>query len=97
MELESLLRRLPLVVKQLRFRHENRPPYRVEDQCDLQDLLRSLLPLCCEEVRPERRTPSYATGTQTDFLLLPARTALVAKKAVADELRLGEQVKEDVA
>ncbi len=79
--LENLLRRLPLAVRQLRTRHDVRPPFRIVDVYDLEDLLRSLLPLYFEDVRPECRTPSYAAGTRTDFLLAPERIALTMKWA----------------
>ena len=42
--LEELLRRLPRVIRQLRTRQGDRPPLRVEDERDLEDLLRALLP-----------------------------------------------------
>ena len=79
--LENLLHRLPLAVRQLRTRHDVRPPFRVVDEYDLEDLLRSLLPLHFEDVRPECRTPSYAAGTRTDFLLATERIALTIKWA----------------
>jgi hypothetical protein len=69
--LETLLRRVPRSVRQLRTRYGTRPPFRVEDERDLEDLLRALLPLAFDDVRPECRTPSYASCTRTDFLILP--------------------------
>ena len=69
--LERLLRRLPRVVRQLRWRQGDRPPFRVEDERDLEDLLRALLPLHFDDVRPEGRTPRYAAGVRTDFRLVP--------------------------
>src|SRR5438874_339984 len=54
--LEALLRRLPRVVRQLRSRQDGRPPFRVEDEKDLEDLARALLPLHFDDVRPECRT-----------------------------------------
>jgi hypothetical protein len=100
--LDSLLRRLSRVVHQLRSRHGERPPFRVADVHDLTDLLRALLPLQFDDVRPLSRTPSYAAGTRTDFLLVsPAggRTlALTVKWATADasEATLTAQWEEDV-
>jgi hypothetical protein len=79
--LDTLLRRLPRVARQLRNRQGDRPPFRVEDERDLEDLLRALLPLHSDDVRPQARTPSYAAGTRTDFLLVPERCAVVAKLA----------------
>src|SRR5439155_22287511 len=36
-QLEALLRRVPRVVRQLRVRQDGRPPFRVEDEKDLED------------------------------------------------------------
>jgi hypothetical protein len=95
---ETFLRRLPRVIRQLRDRHEGRPPFRVEDEHDLEDLLRSLLPLSFDTVRPERRTPAYATGTRTDFLLPAEGITLVIKRvgSSAEGDRLADQLPQDV-
>ena len=79
--LERLLRRLPRVIRQLRWRQGDRPPFRVEDERDLEDLLRALLPLHFDDVRPEGRTPRYAAGVRTDFRLAPERIAVAVKVA----------------
>jgi hypothetical protein len=87
--LEALLRRLPRVVYQLRSRHGNRPPFRVADMHDLEDLLRALLPLQFDDVRPLSRTPSYSAETRTDFLLVSpsgGRTLAVTPKWAGDGL-----------
>ncbi len=78
-ELERLLRRLPRTVRELRWRQGDRPPFRVEDETDLEDLLRAILPLHFDAVRPERRTPHYAAGGRTDFLLAAERIAVAVK------------------
>jgi hypothetical protein len=90
--LENLLRRLPRVIRQLRVRHGDRPPVRISDERDLEDLLRALLPLHFDDIRPECRTPSYAAGTRTDFLLSPEGIAITIKLA---QPRILEQVPED--
>ena len=101
--LETLLRRLPRSIRQLRTRHAERPPFRVCDEYDLEDLLRAVLPLHFEVVRPERRTPAYASGVRTDFLLgsdPPGSTTAVLVKYVkppCHERQLGEQLQEDLA
>jgi hypothetical protein len=87
--LESLLRRLPLVTRQLRDRHADRPSFRIDDEYDLEDLLRALLPLHFDDIRYERRTPRYTSGSRTDFLLAPSALALTVKHANA---RLREDV-----
>lgn len=97
--LETMLRRLPLVARQLRWRQGARPPFRIEDERDLEDLLRSLLPLHFDDIRPIARTPSYAPGRRTDFLL-HAQGIAVAVKLVGPELReqtIAQQLQEDVA
>jgi hypothetical protein len=101
--LENLLRRLPVTIRRLRTRHADRPPFRVRDEHDLEDLLRAVLPLQFDEVRSESRTPSYDLGTRTDFRLgheggeLPlALTCKMVKEAGAEEKLLG-QWREDVA
>jgi hypothetical protein len=97
--LEHLLRRLPRVIRQLRARRDGRPPFRVDDERDLEDLLRSLLPLHFDDVRPESRTPRYASSTRTDFLLAPERIAVTVKYArpPIGEPQLAEQWREDIA
>jgi len=92
--LETMLRRLPRVIRQLRVRHGDRPPFRVVDEKDLEDLLRSLLPLYFDDIRPECRTPRYAADTRTDFLLAAERIAITVKLA---QPRILEQLPEDAA
>lgn len=95
--LEALLRRLPVVIRQLRVRHGERPPFRVADVHDLEDLLRALLPLQFDTIRPECRTPLYAPDTRTDFLLAPEQLALTVKHAGPEQrgLELARQLEED--
>jgi REase_DpnII-MboI/Uncharacterized protein conserved in bacteria (DUF2321) len=90
--LETMLRRLPRVVHELLSRHGERPPFRVADLYDLEDLLRALLPLQFDAVRPLRRTPTYAAGTRTDFLLMsPAGGRTLALTAKWTTTALTEQ------
>jgi REase_DpnII-MboI/Uncharacterized protein conserved in bacteria (DUF2321) len=95
--LEMLLHRLPRVIRQLRVRHGDRPSFRVVDERDLEDLLRALLPLHFDDIRPQCRTPRYAAGTRVDFLLAPQRMVVTAKVARSDvrESQLAEQLGED--
>lgn len=97
--LEPLLRRLPEAVRQLRDRHDRRPTLRVEDEYDLEDLLRAILHLHFDDVRRETRTPSYALGVRTDFIVGPERIAVTAKLlGTRDcEAELANAVREDVA
>jgi hypothetical protein len=97
--LEKLLRRVPRVVRQLRNRHGDRPPFTVTDEKDLEDLLRALLPLHFDDVRLNGRTPLYAAGTRTDFLLLPEGIALTVKNVERGrtEKDLADQLQADAA
>jgi hypothetical protein len=97
--LEALLRRLPEVSRQLRNRQGDRPPFRVEDERDLEDLLRALLAVPFDDVRLEGRTPAYASRRRTDFLLHGGTLALTAKcvRAAADESRVAAELAADVA
>jgi hypothetical protein len=95
--LEHLLRRLPRTIRELRLQAKIRPPFRLDDERDLEYLLRALLPLCCDDVRLHGRTPRYALFARTDFVLMPAQIALTVKLVTGrgGEQRLHEQVTED--
>jgi hypothetical protein len=97
--LEALLRGLPRVARQLRHRQGDRVPFRVEDAHDLEDLTRALLPVYFDDVRPQARTPTYASGRRTDFLLAAERIVLVVKQVTSalGEPALAEEAREDVA
>jgi hypothetical protein len=101
--LEAVLRRLPRAARQLRSRHADRPPFRLVDDYDLEDLLRAVLALEFDDVRPERRTPTYAAGVRTDWRLPPADSGpalmLTAKRITPalTERALAGQLEEDVA
>jgi hypothetical protein len=97
--LDPFLRRLPLAIRQLRWRQGERAPHRVEDERDLEDLVRALLPLYFDDVRLESRTPRYSPSTRTDLLLAPEKIALTVKlvRPGVHESQLGEQWKEDIA
>jgi hypothetical protein len=86
------------MIRQLRTRSGTRPPFRVEDERDLEDLLRAVLPLHFDDIRPEGRSPTYAQTTRTDFLLAPEETVILAKQAVAGlgEPEITAQLQEDI-
>ena len=101
--LEAVLRRVPCAARQLRSRHADRPPFRLVDDYDLEDLLRAVLALEFDDVRPERRTPAYAAGVRTDWRLPAADSGpalmLTAKRITPalTERALTGQLEEDVA
>jgi hypothetical protein len=98
-QLLEMLRRLPRVVRQLRSRQGEQPPFAIADEKDLEDLFRSLLPLHFDDIRPQCRTPHYATGTRMDFLLAPEKIVVTSKfvRAELRESQFVEQVQEDAA
>lgn len=96
--LEQFLRRLPRTIRALRTRHADRLPFRVGDDRDLEDLVRALLPLHFDDVRPELRTPRYAPGARTDFVLAAEHVALTLKVGWPGmtEAVVGMQLQEDI-
>ena len=96
----SLLLRFHSVVLLLRKRHDTRPTLDVNDEYDVQDLLRALLGLSFDDVRPEEWTPSYAGGSsRVDFFLKPEQLVVEVKKTrsrLADR-EIGDQLILDLA
>lgn len=89
--------RIPLVIRQLRDRHDGRSAHDVTDEYDLQDLLHALLLLFFDDVRAEEHTPSYAgKAARMDFLLKDESIVIEAKmtrkglgaKELGDELTI---------
>jgi hypothetical protein len=95
--LERMLRRLPAVIRELRWRHGTGRAFVVESERDLEDLLRALLNLHSDEVRPETRTPSYAAAVRTDCVLPLERIAVCAKlaRSAVQPTQIAEQLRED--
>lgn len=87
--LVNLLRRFPLLVRELQRRHAGRIPLVIDDEYDVQDLLRAVLVLHFHEVQPEQWTPSYGgTQARVDFLLRAERTVVEVKMT---RRRLGQR------
>ena len=90
-----LLRRFHTVALQLQERHPQRQGLKIDDEYDVQYLLRALLRLFFDDVRPEEWTPSYAgKSSKVDFLLKNERIVVEVKmtrsglgpKEVGDQL-----------
>jgi hypothetical protein len=95
-----LCERFHTVAREIRGRHAKRPTLAVADEYDVQDLLRGLLRVFFDDVRPEEWTPSYAGGgARMDFLL--AREKIVVETKMAREgleaRTLGEELLVDIA
>lgn len=98
-EIRRLCERFHLVVRQLRSRHDGRPPLDIEDEYDVQDLLHALLHIRFDDIRREEWTPSYAGGaSRMDFLLKAEQTVIETKRSRKglDAKRLGEELIVDI-
>ena len=70
--IRKICHRFHPIIRQLRERSEDRPPFEIEDDHDVRDIVRALLYLEFEEVLVEEWTPAGAPGhTQRDFLVQP--------------------------
>lgn len=98
--LVTLGQRLLYVERELAKRHGQRAAMEFKDEYDDQDLVRALLRLFFEDVRPEEFTPSYAGGSsRVDFLLPAVGIAVELKHARLGMTSkdVGEQLTVDVA
>lgn len=81
-------------------RHGARETIKISDEYDVQDLLRSLLKIFFDDVRPEDYTPSYAgRNTRLDFLLKKEKIVIEVKKT-RDSLKdkeIGDELLQDIA
>ena len=76
----GLCRRFPAFIRELGKRYNQREPFEVNDEYDLQDLLRAVLRVHFSDVRPEEWNPSYGdTQSRSDFLLKPERVVIETK------------------
>jgi REase_DpnII-MboI len=95
-----LTERLPTIIRELRNRHDERPTLDVDDEYDLQDLVRSLLAIHFDDIRPEEWTPSYAGGSARMDFYLPEVEAVIETKMTRKGLngkKLGEELLIDIA
>ena len=98
-ELRRIMERFHKVARQLRNRHAARNTLEVEDEYDVQDLLRALLLLHFDDVRPEEWTPSYmGKSARMDFLLKNEKIVIEVKKTRVGltEKTIGDQLIVDV-
>jgi hypothetical protein len=97
--IEKVLSRFHLVADQLRKRRKGKTSYLVEDEYDVQDLLRALLKLDFDDVLAEEWTPSYAgAGSKIDFVLRREGILVEVKYGPnLTEKQIGEQLIVDIA
>lgn len=102
--LAKILGKLPKVARELLDRRSSnsgpRPTLEVNDEYDLQDLLRALLFIEFEDVRKEEWCPSYAgSSRRMDFLLKKEKIVVEVKKTRPDhnDRKIGEELTIDIA
>jgi hypothetical protein len=79
--IENLFLRFHLVAKETSDRHDSRPTLLIQDEYDVQDLLKGLLRIYFDDIRPEQWTPEYAgSSTRIDFILQDEKLAIEVKK-----------------
>ncbi len=79
--IERIFTRFCKVARQLTHRHDGRETLRITDEYDVQDLLRALLSLYYDDVRPEEPTPSHAgSSLRSDFLIPEIEAVIEVKK-----------------
>ena len=96
---ERIARRLPDLLVALRDRHAGRPPFVVEDEYDLQDLLHGLLKLFFDDVRPEDYAPERGGGrSRLDFVLKTEKVVVETKmtRAGLGAREVGEELIIDI-
>ncbi len=80
----NLFSKFHRTAQSLRHRHANRNTLLINDEYDLQDLLRGLLQLQFEDVREEDYAPSYAGGnSRVDFVLKDEKIVIETKMTSA--------------
>ena len=79
--LERIFTHFRQVANQLTRRHSERDTLLIQDEYDVQDLLRALLSLYFDDVRSEEWTPSYAgSSLRIDFLIPEIEAVIEVKK-----------------
>ena len=91
----TLGERFLYVERELMHRHSNRSTITMDDEYDAQDLLRALLAIFFDDVRPEDHTPEYAgASSRIDFIIPEYELAVELKFAreSLDKKKLGEEL-----
>ena len=88
--LESIISRLPQIMRQLAKRQRDRQPFEVNDEYDLQDLVHALLRSIFDDIRPEDWTPSYAGNSSRLDFYLPQIEAVIELKMMRPSLSAKE-------
>ena len=77
----NILNKFPAFCRQLNKRYNDRAPFEINDEYDVQNLVHALLLLHFDDVRPEEASPSYAGAfSRQDFLLKKEKIVIEVKK-----------------
>jgi hypothetical protein len=91
----TLGERFLYVERELSIRHDNRPTIKIENEYDAQDLLRAMLAIFFDDVRPEGYVPEYAgSSSRIDFIIPDFELAIELKFARSglNRKQLGEEL-----
>jgi hypothetical protein len=84
--IENLFTRFHSLTLEINRRHDNRPSLAINDEYDVQDLLRGLLKLHFDDIRDEEYTPSYAGFCARMDLLLEDEQIVIETKMFREGL-----------
>lgn len=96
---ERVVAKLHEVIVSLRHRHDGRCTLEIDDEYDVQDLLRSLLLIHFDDVRDEEWTPSTGTASsRVDLLIKRHQVAIETKmtRRSLSERKLVEDLAQDI-
>jgi hypothetical protein len=93
--IEGVFKRFHTVALELNQRHEGRNSLMIEDEYDVQDLLRTLLFVFFDNIKPEEPTPSLA-GSFTKMDLLLADQEIVIETKMTRNGISQKKIKEDI-
>lgn len=82
--------------QELRYRYSNRETILINDEYDVQDLLRSILKIYFNDVRAEDYSPSSAGGNSRIDLVLPIEWVIIETKMTSERLK-DKEVWEQIA
>jgi hypothetical protein len=96
----AVFNKFHLAAKRLQSRRKDKKPFLIEDEYDVQDLLKVLLTPFFKEIRPEEPQASVAGSyTKMDFVLNGIRTAIETKFVHArnQEKKISDEIFSDIA
>lgn len=98
--IERILERFPNVVASINHRHAGRDGFVINDEYDVQDLLRSICKAYFDDVRDEEAVPSFAGKNSRCDLFLRKEDRFIEIKMTRNNLcdrKLGEELSVDIS